>query len=225
MTSGAILLTARDLTVGRRRPLLGGIHWELRSGESWFVLGANGAGKSTLLQTLLGLLPPLRGRVEFGAVLRGRAALGFVPQEDRSNTVLPITVREFVALGLADDATSRAARRARVWAALQALTVSAIGDRPLSQLSLGQRRRALVARALARRPRLLVLDEPTANLDSETAEQLVRDLDRLRLDEDVCTVHAWHDRRLARRFGTHEARIRDGRLELQALAPACSERR
>ena len=102
IAQGETLLRAVGLDVGRRTPVLRAVEWELREGQCWFLLGPNGAGKSTLLATLLGLLPPLRGTVQLSDVVRARRALGFVPQQDGSALTLPITAREFVALGLCD---------------------------------------------------------------------------------------------------------------------------
>lgn len=212
---GEVLLRAEALDVGRRAPILREVAWELRGGECWFLLGPNGAGKSTLLATLLGLLPPLAGRIELAEEVRSRRALGFVPQLDGSATTLPMTAQEFVELGLCDLPIARKESASRALDALAAMSMKGLGDRRLDQMSLGQRRRALVARALARRRQLLVLDEPTANLDPETAEQLARDLDRLRVETGMCVVHASHDLWLAQRYATHVARIVGERLVLR----------
>jgi zinc transport system ATP-binding protein len=219
IAQGETLLRAASLDVGRRTPVLRAVEWELREGQCWFLLGPNGAGKSTLLATLLGLLPPLRGTVELSEVVRARRALGFVPQQDGSALTLPITAREFVALGLCDLPISRREANARADEALAKMSMEQNAHRRIDEMSLGQRRRALVARALARRRHLLVLDDPTANLDPETAEQLAVDLDVLRCETGMCIVHASHDLWLAERFATHTARIAGDRLVLHEGAP------
>lgn len=198
-----VLLAATGLEVGRGAPLLSGVDLELRPGEAWFVLGRNGAGKSTLLATLLGLLAPRHGTIQAAPAIADRSALGFVPQETTFSAPLPLTVAEFVDLGLATVTATRSERRARVAVALQQLGIEDLAPRQVASLSLGQRRRALVARALLRRPRLLVLDEPTANLDAHGAATLCADLDRLRRDSGVCLLHVAHDLGLVRRFATH----------------------
>lgn len=217
-TRGAVLL-ASGLSVGRNATLLRDVDLALEPGQCWFVLGSNGAGKSTLLLTLLGLLPPRAGRVAFGPEVPTRRQLGYVPQQDGSALTLPVTVAEFVALGLCDLGLDRAALAVRVEAAIASMGMTANARRRVAELSLGQRRRALVARALARGPRLLVLDEPTANLDPEAAEQLAADLDRTRRTEGTCVVHAAHDLRLAERFATHVAVVRDGRVACRESSP------
>ncbi|HLQ38787.1 MAG TPA: ATP-binding cassette domain-containing protein, partial [Planctomycetota bacterium] len=172
----------------------------------WFLLGPNGAGKTTLIATLLGLLPPLGGEVTRAPSIADRSGLGFVPQEQQFQVSLPLTVTEFVALGLQQHMTA-AERGARTAAALQRMHIDILARRDVRALSMGQRRRALVARALARQPRLMVLDEPTANLDPHSAMTLGRDLEALRADDGLCLLHASHDLDLARRFATHVALV------------------
>jgi len=203
------LLAAVGLQVGRGAPLLREVTLALYPGEGWFVLGANGSGKTTLLATLLGLVPSLGGSLQWHPELLDRQRLGYVPQEQRFDPPLPCTVAEFVELGL--PAGDRGAvARASITSALEAMQVGPLAARAVRTLSLGQRRRVLVARALARRPRLLFLDEPTANLDPLGAAQLAGDLERLRAAGSLCVVHVSHDLSLARRFATHVAFVDAG---------------
>ncbi|MBX3463800.1 MAG: ABC transporter ATP-binding protein [Planctomycetes bacterium] len=226
------LLAARRLACGRRRVLLRDVDLEVRPGEAWFVLGGNGAGKSTLLLTLLGVLRPLAGEA-LPPVGGDRAALGYVPQEPRGGLALPCTVAELLAAALPDRLPG-AEVVARVAAALAALGIGGLSDRDLRHLSVGERRRAFVARALARQPRLLALDEPAANLDRGAARALAADLDRLRRERGLAVVHVAHDLDLARRFATHAAWVdagrvvagpADGILGRADLALACGEER
>lgn len=208
LTPPAALLGGSGLRCGRRHALLEAVTLRVCAGEFWFVLGANGAGKTTLLATLLGLLPKLGG--ELLPIAGGqRDALGYVPQQQRFDLALPITVAEFVAIGL-PDALPRAGVRAQVHDALRALACAELAPRRVQELSVGQQRRVLIARALARRPRLLVLDEPFANLDEDTATQLARDLADLRRDAGMAVVLVAHDRALAHAFATHVAWVADG---------------
>jgi zinc transport system ATP-binding protein len=155
---------------------------EVRAGEFAALAGPNGSGKSTLLKVLLGLLPPQTGSVEvFGVApseLRDRWRVGYVPQRPRIAPDLPATVEEVVATGrLAKRGwwkrRTRADREA-VDHALQSVALTDQRRKRLHELSGGQQQRALIARALAADPELLVLDEPIAGVDVD-AQQLFRD--------------------------------------------------
>lgn len=211
-----VLLGCERLACGRGGTLLGDVTLRVHAGERWFVLGPNGAGKSTLVATLLGLLRARGGSVR--PVAGGdRQALGYVPQQQRFDAPLPITVAEFVGLGL-PDGERRAAAAAKVHAALLQLGIGELAERRVQQLSLGQQRRVLVARALARRPRLLVLDEPLANLDEDGAERLLGDLARLCEHDGLALLLVAHDRALARRFATHVAVVAGGTVRSGPVA-------
>lgn len=201
-------LACGRLVGGPLRAVLAGVALAVRPGESWFVLGGNGAGKTTLVQTLLGLLPPLAGTL-VPPCGGDRSALGYVPQEPRSELPLPLAVGEWVASAL-PDALPRGEATARAAEALAALGMAAHADADLRRLSLGQRRRVHIARALARQPRLLVLDEPGANLDARALAQLCADLDALRRARGTALVHVAHDLAVARRFASHVALVGDG---------------
>jgi ABC-type Mn2+/Zn2+ transport system ATPase subunit len=217
------LLGCVALACGVGRTVLADVSLSVHAGESWIVLGGNGAGKTTLLQTLLGLLPPRAGAV-LPPCGGERSALGYVPQEPRSELALPLAVGEWVAAAL-PDALPRAEAAARVASALAALGMGAHAAADLRRLSLGQRRRVHIARALARQPRLLVLDEPGANLDARALSQLCADLDGLRRATGAALVHVAHDLAVARRFASHIALldggvVRHGRVDDFAAALA-----
>ena len=155
---------------------------EVRAGEFAALAGPNGSGKSTLLRILLGLLTPQTGSVEvFGvapADLHDRWRVGYVPQRPRIAPDLPATVEEVVATGrLAKRGWWKRGTRADRDAVDHALESVALTDhrgKRLHELSGGQQQRALIARALAADPELLVLDEPIAGVDVESQE-LFRD--------------------------------------------------
>lgn len=142
-------------------------------GQLVVLLGENGSGKSTLVKGLLGLAPHVEGTVTlFGvpASAAGRRRVGYVPQRTTVSGGIPTTVREVVASGLVAGRpwfvrTNRDDRRA-VAEALASVRLTDRADDALATLSGGQQRRALIARALAGHPELLVMDEPTAGVDS-----------------------------------------------------------
>lgn len=209
------VLICQDLVVGHGQPVLRGVTVTLAAGQSWCIVGGNGAGKSTLVATWLGLLRPLAGTV---VCQLPRDAIGYVPQEQRFDPPLPITAEEFVALGLPDH-VAHAGVVARVAAALERLGVAELQRRDVRRLSLGQRRRVLVARAIARDVRLLVLDEPTASLDGASAQRLLDDLAALARD-GRCIVHVSHDLAATTAHASHVLTLANGRAALVVAAAA-----
>jgi len=152
-------------------PVLRAASLRVDAGEFVSVIGPNGGGKTTLVRLLLGLLRPGRGRVRvFGQVPeRARSLVGYVPQYARFDPRFPVNVRDVVLMGRLGR-TRRAGpfRRADRRAAADAMGEVGLADlarRPFEALSGGQRQLALIARALAGEPHLLLLDEPTSNLD------------------------------------------------------------
>jgi iron complex transport system ATP-binding protein len=169
-------------TVGRE------VSFTLAAGEVMCVLGPNGGGKTTLFRTLLGLLERHGGSISLqGAPIESLSRseiarrVGYVPQGHA--TYFAFTVREFVLMGRTAHlgAFSVPSRRDRELAArvLESLGIAAITDKPITEISGGERQLALVARALAQEPRLLVLDEPTAGLDFGNQVRVLERLSQL----------------------------------------------
>ena len=181
--TGEVVLAARDVSFAYGHEMvLEQVSLEVRAGEFAALAGPNGSGKSTLLRILLGLLPPQAGTVSvFGGTpreLHERWRVGYVPQRPRIAPDLPATVEEVVATGrLAKQGwwrRRRAADRAAVDHALESVALTDHRRKRLTELSGGQQQRALIARALAAEPELLVLDEPIAGVDVES-QRLFRD--------------------------------------------------
>lgn len=159
-------------------PVLQNVTFSVQQGELTYIVGPNGGGKTTLLRLILGLLKPARGRVRvFGeAPERVRHRIGYTPQHMQFDPQFPVTVRDVVLMGRlngpAGGPYAEPDRRAAL-AAMERLEVRDLADRPFSALSTGQRQRALVARSLATEPELLLLDEPTSNVDVHTEDRLL----------------------------------------------------
>ena len=163
---------------------LDGVDLHVRHGERVAVLGPNGAGKTTLMLQLNGLLRG-EGELEVAGLRVGdgdlrdlRAAVGLVFQDPDDQLFMP-TVAEDVAFGPLNLGLDHDAVHERVDRALAAVRMAGIADRAPHQLSLGQRRRVAIATVLAMRPRLLVLDEPSANLDPRARRELLEILDAI----------------------------------------------
>jgi len=174
---------------------------ELGSGEATALVGPNGAGKSTLLRIMLGLLRPASGAVRlFGEDprrLRRLRPVGYVPQRGSVAEDLPATVDEVVASGLTIREPwwrplPRSARAA-VDEALAACGMTYLRRRLHRDLSGGEQQRALVARALAGHPRLLVLDEPLAGIDAGSQQLLVEALSAEVRQRDACVLVVTHE--------------------------------
>lgn len=178
MTSLAI--SVHGLTVGYDDGVvLDGIDLEVPAGQVVAVLGENGSGKSTLVKAMLGLVPVASGDIRvFGRPLGrdARRRIGYVPQRGSLTLGVPTTVRDVVEAGrVARRRWLRPLTAADRTAVREALDAVRLGDRAgdrLSDLSGGQQRRALIARALAGQPDLLVMDEPTAGVDAVNVELL-----------------------------------------------------
>ncbi len=179
---------------GGGRPVLEGASFTLDEGESICVVGPNGGGKSTLIKLALGLLRPDSGTVRlFGddpAEVCGR--VGYMPQYLNFDAQFPITVLDVVLMGRlgrrARPGRFRGADRDAAGRALDRVDLSGLGGRRFSDLSGGQRQRVLIARALACEPDLLLLDEPTANVDQTAGQQFEATLRELAGEISVVLV-------------------------------------
>lgn len=208
---------------GASRLALDGADLAVKPGEVFGLLGPNGAGKTTLLRLGAGLIAPTEGAVRLlgdpPASLRRREAArraAFVPAS--LHVPLPMTVREFVTLGrlphLGGLFESRADRE-KVHAALHLVEGADLADRLHGSLSSGEQKRALVARALAQEPRVLLLDEPTANLDIAHGVALLDRLRSLARREGLAVLASIHDLNLALQFCDRLALLRDGRIRAE----------
>lgn len=171
----------------------------VQSGEFTGLIGSNGAGKTTLLRAVLGLQKLSQGSVQ----LRGRPlsrtnrAVGYVPQKVPLDPDLPLRARDLVALGIDGHRfglpTRRRARREAVDEMLAAVGAEAFADARVGRLSGGEQQRVLIAHALVSRPQLLLLDEPLANLDLASGQEVVQLLHRFARDSGVAILLSAHD--------------------------------
>lgn len=178
----------RDVSLGFGAvPVLEHINLQLNAGEFFGLIGPNGAGKTTLLRLVLGLDHPDLGTVRvLGTDPRvSRHRIGYVPQHPTFRRDFPITVSEVIRLGQLGSAAPAGKLADSLATALRALELEDLAHRRIGTLSGGQLQRVLIARALACEPELLILDEPTANIDLR-AEQNIFSL--LRQYNDRMTI-------------------------------------
>ncbi len=182
----AISITDLSFAWPNRPPILHHCTLQIPSGQLWMLLGPNGSGKSTLLRLLSGSLPnPETGSIQI------ERPVGFVFQNPDHQLIMP-TVGADVAFGLAHDSLSLMETRWRVQAALAHVGLETLIRRPIYTLSGGQKQRVAVAGALARRCRVLLLDEPTALLDPNSQKELLDQIRRLVTEEDLTALWVTH---------------------------------
>jgi len=202
------------------REVLHGVDLALSGGEVLAIVGPNGAGKTSLLRALAGVVSPSTGEVRLdahplGTLTRGDIArsIAVVPQDVPSAP--GFTVREVVAMGRAphQDAWLRERREdaSAIDAAIERCAIGALAERPFDRLSGGERKRVLVAQALAQAPRVLLLDEPSAFLDLRYAVALF-ELAREEAARGVAVAAIVHDLALAARFADRIALLVDGSI-------------
>ncbi|ATE58242.1 energy-coupling factor ABC transporter ATP-binding protein [Actinosynnema pretiosum] len=215
------VLEARGVTVDYRDApgVLREVDLRVGAGTRLALMGANGAGKSTLLRCLSGALRPTSGQVLAGGTPlgRGRRALTAHRQhvqlvlQDPDDQLFSADVFQDVAFGPVNLGLGEAEVAERVAGVLAALRIPDLVDRPVHHLSFGQRKRVALAGALAMRPAVLLLDEPTAGLDPSGAAALLGTLEELRA-AGTTVVMSTHDVDLAWRWADEVALLADHRL-------------
>lgn len=179
-------------------PVLEGVNLSVERGDFVSIVGPNGGGKTTLVKLVLGLLEPLRGNIRlFGCPpASARHRVGYMPQHSQLDMMFPVNVTDVVSMGFLGKGglfafQRRVERDARVDDVLRKLDIADLRDRPFAGLSGGQRQRVLIARALATDPELLILDEPTSNVDPAHEGELFELL--LWLNHRMTVVVVSHD--------------------------------
>jgi zinc transport system ATP-binding protein len=172
-----------DFSIGGVR-VLQNVRFSVRRGEFLYMIGPNGGGKTTILKLILGLLTPESGniRVLGGTPSQASPRVGYLPQYQHFDPKFPVTVMDVVLMGRLRGAVKPVFSRDDHAAGDEALEALGLGDlagRPYYALSGGQRQRVLIARALVNAPELLLLDEPTSNVDVHIEEILFDLLERL----------------------------------------------
>lgn len=222
------MIAIRQLTYTypqRTVPALRGVNWRVEDGEFVLVAGASGSGKSTLLRCINGLVPhfsggEVAGRVEVcgvDAIAAGPRVLsrcvGFVAQDPDAQAVMDHVEGE-IAFALENAAIPAAEMRIRVEEALALLDLTPLRDRPVQTLSGGERQRLAIAAAMALRPTILVLDEPTSQLDPQSAEDVLRALIRLNEDLGLTVILAEHRLERILRYADRLTYLEAGQIAL-----------
>jgi ABC-type lipoprotein export system ATPase subunit len=209
---------------------LQGLDLLVHEGEMVAIVGASGSGKSTLLQVLAGLDAPTAGRASVAGhdlldmtrserVRYRRHVVGFVRQQAARNLLPYLTAGEVVDLPMTIAGEPRRERRERVGSLLESLGVGHCADRRPDQMSGGEQQRVAVGVALANRPRVLLADEPTGELDSESAQEVFAALRTANRELGATVVVVTHDSAVSGQVARTVA-IRDGRTSSEVLRGA-----
>ncbi|QFJ55390.1 metal ABC transporter ATP-binding protein [Pseudobutyrivibrio xylanivorans] len=191
-----IVLSAKDLAVGYEgKSVLRNVSFEVKAGDYFCIVGENGSGKTTLLRTIVGLIPPISGELNYGDGFT-RAAVGYLPQQSDVQRDFPASVFEIVLSGCQNGLTHRffysRSQKEMALKNIERMGIGHLAKRCYRELSGGQQQRVLLARALCATKQVLILDEPVAGLDPEATEEMYRMIKQLN-DEGLTIIMISHD--------------------------------
>jgi zinc transport system ATP-binding protein len=193
-----VIIEIRDLDFAYNgEAVLKDVNLTVRQKDFMAIIGPNGGGKTTLLKLILGLLTPAKGtiRVDGKSSQEASPCIGYVPQDVHTNRSFPITAIDVVLMGKLDPkqrlSRRSAANRRDALAALERMEMETHADKKIGMLSGGQRQRVFIARALVTQPKLLILDEPTASIDTKGQADFYRLLREL--NQDITVLVVSHD--------------------------------
>lgn len=200
----AHLLKTENLTIGyEKKSLLRTADIKIDNGQFWGVLGPNGSGKSTLLKTILGLTPPIKGEIKAEKSI----VFGYVPQNETFDEIYPISVYELISMGrysrVPVGKKLSAEDRAVVEESIEKVGVAHLEDRTFRSLSGGEKQRALLARAIAGEPDILVLDEPTAAVDIKGEAQIMSLVKAIKQESGLTVLMVSHFLNTISAFSDH----------------------
>jgi zinc/manganese transport system ATP-binding protein len=178
--------------------VLRNLSFSVESGEFLGIIGPNGSGKTTLMRVLLSMLKPNEGTVK----IENDSRIGYVPQSRQIDPDTPLSARNFVSLGLPHKFRPWLSRQDRtiVEEALELTNSVDFAEKPIGKLSGGQRQRLFLAQALVRNPQILLLDEPTSNLDPGAQETIASVVDQVRRERGITVLFVSHDVNLISRY-------------------------
>ena len=206
-------LTCQNLCVGYDgKPVLQGLNFEVFAGDYLCIVGENGSGKSTLMKTILGLQPPISGRILTGDGLR-KNEIGYLPQQTVVQKDFPASVREIVLSGCQGRCGSRPfynnEEKQLAAEAMEKMQITRLARRCYRELSGGQQQRVLLARALCATQKMLLLDEPVSGLDPKVTAEMYTLIEKLNREDGITVIMISHDVAAAVRYASHILHIGD----------------
>lgn len=208
-----LLLSGHNISLGYEgKTVADPITFSVSSGDYLFIVGENGSGKSTLMKTILGLLPPLEGKIILGNELKHNE-IGYLPQQTEVQRDFPASVREVVLSGCLNRTGLRPfyTHREKEAAAenMERLGISGLAKHCYRELSGGQQQRVLLARALCAAGKILLLDEPVSGLDPKAAMDLYQIIRELNETHGLTIVMISHDIPAAIKYASHILHIKE----------------
>lgn len=200
-------IECQNLTVGYDgRAILKNINFTVNRGDYLCIIGENGAGKTTLLRTLLGLQPPVSGKILFGDGLE-RKRCGYLPQQTVIQRDFPASVSEIVLSGCQNRCGLRPFYRKEekeyVHKMMEKMGIAHLEDKCYRELSGGQQQRTLLARALCATQEMLFLDEPVSGLDPVATEEMYRLIEQINREDHITILMISHDIKAAVAYADH----------------------
>jgi ABC-type Mn2+/Zn2+ transport system ATPase subunit len=207
------LITFEDLAIGyENHAVMSGISLSIARSSFTAILGANGSGKSTLLKTLLGIQPPIAGKI----LCPSRPVFGYVSQSVELDTLYPLTGFDVALMGvygrIRPGGLLPRHEQNFVHECLRATAADQFSRKKFSQLSGGQKQRVLIARALATRPDILVLDEPTAGVDVAATHALLEFISQIHQERELTILLVTHDLPLVRKHAEQVIWLHEGKI-------------
>jgi len=218
------LITLKNLSIGYNgQAVLSGISLSIGRESFTAILGGNGSGKSTLLKTLIGLLPPVAGRIDSVSPTGAPLVFGYVPQSIQFDSIYLLTAFEVALMGtygrIRPGRFVPPTERAFTHECLRATGAEEFVHKRFAELSGGQKQRVLIARALATHPDILMLDEPTAAVDHATTHAVLEFISQIQKERKITVLLVTHDFALVRQHAQQVIWLHEG----QVLYGAASE--
>ena len=212
-----MLFQVNNLTLGyEKEVVIKDISFEVNDKDFIIITGKNGAGKSTLIKGILGLIKPMGGEIIFDESLK-RKNIGYMPQETKVDASFPASVFEIVLSGTINKMGFHPfynqRQKNRAIEALKILNIYDIKNRSFQNLSGGQRQKTLLARSLCATDKLLILDEPSNNLDQTSREEFYLLLMKLNKELGITIIMISHDQDIDKILGTKQLIIKDNSYE------------
>lgn len=204
-------IICRDLAIGYEgKTVVQNINLSVKKGDYLCVIGENGAGKSTFMKTLLGLLPPVSGKIEFYDGLK-KNEIGYLPQQTEVQKDFPASVREIVLSGCQGRSGLRpfynTQEKELAEDAMERMQITDLARRCYRELSGGQQQRVLLARALCATQKMLLVDEPVSGLDPKATAQMYELLEELNEIDGITIIMISHDIAAAMKYASHILRV------------------